>query len=111
MPNVRRSAVLWCRIHRASSRRPSVSCHVGCGLYLPGKIGIVLRVGRPNTHIAGEMFVSGFGVFLYISMALWNASVSRHPFGEVFPVIMRLTVLTPTSARQLLWGNAVEDRR
>ena len=56
----------------------------------------------PNTHIAGESFVSLSGVFLYCRMARWKASVPRSPLGPVLSVIMRLIVFTPTSAIQLL---------
>ena len=105
----RRSQSLMWRWRSASSRAIMVSIQLLCGLYRPGGIGIKSRIGRPNMHLAGDNFVSLSGVFLYCNIARWNASVLRSPLGLVFPVIKRLTVLTPTSARQLLWRNATDD--
>ena len=68
-------------------------------------------VGLPKTHIAGESLVDWSGVFLYCRMACWNESVLRAPSFPMLPVISRLTVFTPISARQLLWGKATELRR
>ena len=68
-------------------------------------------MGLPNTHIAGDSFVSLSGVLRYWSIALWKLLMSSSPLGPVLLVIRRLTVLTPTSARQLLWGKATELRR
>ena len=98
-----------CRLLRASSLFCRVSCHVGCGAYLPGRIGTNSFIGRPKTHMAGDSPVSGSGVFLYVRMARRNESVSREPFGPVFDRIIRLTVFTPTSARQLECGKATDD--
>ena len=67
------------------------------------------RIMRPNTHIAGDIFVSGSGVLRYCKTARCTASVSRSPFPPVLFVIKRFIVLTATSARQLLWGKATED--
>ena len=55
---------------------------VGYGSYLPGWTGIKSLIVRPNTHIAGDSFVSGEGggVFRYWSMAIWNRSVFKEPF-------------------------------
>ena len=59
-----------------------------------------------HTFRRGEL-----GLFLYFSMARWNASASRLPQGPVLFINMRFTVFTPTSTRQLLWGKATMDRR
>ena len=67
------------------------------------------RIMRPNTHIAGDILVSGSGVLRYCKTARCTASVSRSPFAPVLSVIKRFIVLTATSARQLLWGKATED--
>lgn len=61
-------------------------------------------VGLPNTLWAGDCLVKGSGVFLYERIAFWKESLSRSPVLLVLPEISLLTVLTPTSARQLLWG-------
>ena len=95
----------------ASSLALSVSRQVSCGLYFPRIIKMKSRVGRPKTHIAGEIFVSGSGVLRYCSIAICTASVSSSPFGPVLSVMSRFIVFTPISARQLLWGKATDDRR
>ena len=77
----------------------------------PGRIGMKSLIGRPNTHWAGDNFVSGSGVLRYWRMARCNASVSRLPGGLVLLVISRLTVFTVTSALQFECGNATDDRR
>ena len=59
-------------------------------------------MGRPKTRIAGDNLVFLSGQFLYCRIARWNGSKSRSPLGAVLSVIMRLTVFTPISARQLL---------
>ncbi len=100
-----------CRLRRASSLAVSVSCHVAWGWYFPGRTGMKSRIGWPKTHIAGEILVTGSGVFLYCRMARWTASVSRSPFSPVLSVMRRFIVFTPISALQLLWGNATDDRR
>ncbi len=61
-------------------------------------------MGLPNTHIAGDNFVSGSGVLRYCSMALWSESVSSSPFGPVLDVMSLFAVLTPISALQFEWG-------
>ena len=63
----------------------------------------------PNTHIDGDVPVSGSGVLRYCKSALWNASVFRSPASVVLFVRRRLIVFTPISALQLLWGNAVDN--
>ncbi len=40
----------------------------GCSLY--GMVGSRSLVGRPNRHVAGDIFVSGLGPFRYASSAL-----------------------------------------
>ena len=64
------------------------------------------RMRRPKMISAGLTFDTGSGVFLYANMARWNLSVLRVPPGPVLPVSSRLTVFTPSSALQLLWGLA-----
>ena len=81
------------------------------GWYFPGKIGMRSLTGRPNTHMAGDVLVVGSGVFLYCRIASWNASTSMMPSCPTLPVINLLIVLTPTSALQLLCGNATELSR
>ena len=87
------------------------SLHVVCGLYFPGRMGMRSLTGLPNTHMAGDIFVVGSGVFRYWRIAAWNASMLMAPFFPTLPVINLLTVLTPTSALQFLCGNATELRQ
>ena len=68
-------------------------------------------MGLANTAMAGEILVMGSGVFLYVSIARWNASQSSSPLSGVLPASARLTVFTPISARELLCGLATEQRR
>ena len=68
-------------------------------------------IGLPNTHIAGDTFVSGSGVLRYCSMATRKASVSKPPVADVFEVIILFMVLTPISARQFECGKATDDKR
>ena len=82
-----------------------------CGRYWPGRIGMRSLMGLPKTHIAGESLVLGSGVFLYWRIAFWKASMLSGPLRPTLPVMSLLTVFTPTSALQLLWGNATELRR
>ena len=96
------SADFMCRFLNAASLASRVSFQVGWGWYLPCGIGMKSFMGSPNTHIAGDTFVTGSGVFRYWSMALCNISVSSCPFGPVLFVIRRFTVFTPISALQLL---------
>ena len=88
-----------------------MSVQVGCGWYRPGAMGMESLIGRPNRHYAGDNLVLRSGVFRYCRMARWRESVLRFPWGSVLVLIMRFTVLTPISARQLEWGNATEDSR
>jgi len=67
--------------------------------------------GLPNKHMAGDIFVVGSGVFLCSRIAAWNASTLMAPSFPTLPVINLLTVLTTTSALQLLCANATELRR
>ena len=69
------------------------------------------RIDLPNRYCAGDSVVSLTGVFRYCSMARCKASVSRSPLGLVFSVMSLFTVFTPTSALQLLCGNATDDMR
>ena len=68
-------------------------------------------IALPKIHMAGDSLVSGSGVFLYCSIARWKASTSSSPLAPVLLVMSLFTVLTPTSARQLLCGKATDDRR
>ena len=68
-------------------------------------------MGRPNTHCAGESLVLASGVLRYWRMARWSEFVSRLPCASVLSVIIRFTVFTPISARQLECGKATEERR
>ena len=109
--SVRRSEVRIWRLRKASSRSRRESRHVSWGWYFPRWTGMKSLMGRPKTHTAGERCVSRSGVLRYWSMALWNWSVFKDPSVAVLSVMSRLTVFTPTSARQLLCGNATDDRR
>ena len=106
-----RSMARMCRFLRASSLAARDPRQVSCGVYFPGSIGMKSLIGRPKTHIAGDSFVSLSGVLRYCSIARWNASVLSSPFGPVLLVMSLFTVLTATSARQLLWAKATELRR
>ena len=103
------SAAFMCLFLRASSLATRVSRQVSCGLYLPGSIGMKSLIGRPNTHIAGDNFVSESGVFRYWRIARWTPSVSSSPLVPVLLVMRRSTVFTPISALQLLCGNATDE--
>ena len=109
--SVKRSESRRWRCRSAISLEQSVSCHVGWGWYLPGCMGIKSLIWRPKTHIAGDSPVSLSGVFLYWSMARWKGSDCSFPSAPRLPERIRLTVFTPSSARQLLCGNATEEMR
>ena len=49
----RSDARAW-RWRSACSLLSRLSLHVACGMYLPGSRGSKSRVGRPNTHMAGD---------------------------------------------------------
>ena len=66
-------------------------------------------IGWPKMHKAGDNPVSRSGVFRYWSMARWNLSVSSDSLVSVLSVMSCLTVFMPTSALQLLCGNATEE--
>ena len=53
------------RLDKARSRRLRWSDHSVCGRYLSGIPGRRSRVGRPNRQAAGDILVSGSGLFLY----------------------------------------------
>ena len=53
--------------------------------------------------------VSWIGVFRYGRMARETLSLSKEPWGLVFPFTILFAVLTVSSARQLDWGYATED--
>ena len=95
----------------ASSRSCRDSLHVLCGLYFAGRMGMRSFTGLPNTHMVGNIFELGSGVFRYWRIAAWNASMLMVPSFPTLPAINLLTVLTPTSALHLLCGNATELRR
>ena len=96
----------------ASSRNCRYSLHVVCGLYFPGRMGMRSLTGLPNMHIAGDIFVGRvWGVPVLEDRCLECIEVD----GTILPNIASdqsfLTVLTPTSALQLLCGKATELRR
>ena len=72
-------------------------------------MGIKSLIGLPKRIWAGESFVSLSGVLRYCSIARWNLSVCKVPLGPVLSISNRFIVFTPSSARQLLCGNATED--
>ena len=84
---------------------------VSCGWYLPGRMGTRSLMGRPNTCIAGDNFVSLSRVLRCCRTVCWNLSTSSSPLGPVLLVMSLFMDLTPISARQLLWGKAIELRR
>ena len=95
----------------ASSLCCSSSFKVLCGLYLPSKMGMpsltcLLIIGN-----AGENLVTRSMVFLQERIALWKASTSRDPNWLQLSVIILFPCLNASSARQLLWVNATDDRR
>ena len=99
-----RSSAIMCRTRSASSLASSVSRQVQCGRSCPGGAGMKSRMRRPKMISAGLTLDIGSGVFVWANMARWNASVFRDPPGPVLPTNIRLTVLTPSSALQLLCG-------
>ena len=105
----RRSACFICLCLRASSLPDMVACHMGWGSNFAGRTGMKSLICLPNMHWAGEIPVTGSGVFLYCSMAFWNLSVSRDPSAFMLSISILFMVLTPTSALQLLCGKAVDD--
>ena len=109
--SLQRLSAMACLERSALSRMSKFCFHMVWRSNLPGRMGIRSFTGLPNTHMAGDIRVAGSGVFLYCRTALWKASESRLPFAVTLPVSRRFIVLTPTSARQLLWGNATELRR
>ena len=74
------SASFMCLFLCTSSWAASVSCQVGCGLYLPGRIGIKSLMGQPITHWAGDSLVLGSGVLRYCRIAHWSESVFKLPY-------------------------------
>ena len=52
---------MW-RLRRASSLAARELRQVPCGWYLPGRMGMRSRMGRPNICMAGDSFVSLSGV-------------------------------------------------
>ena len=91
-----RSANRTCRLRKASSRASRLSLQVGCGLYLPGRIGIKSLMGLPKIHCTGKSFVSRVVVFRYWSTARrCSLFVSRLSSGLVLLVMRRMIVFTP----------------
>ena len=60
---------------------------------LCGRVGSRSLVGRPRTHIAGDILVSGLGALRYVSRALKKEEL-RVPPGPVLPAIRRLTAVS-----------------
>ena len=109
----------WTRSpHRSGERPPVCSVHLPCaedcrfliavwrrfsegsswGTWsLCGRVGSRSLVGRPRTHIAGDILVSGLGALRYVSRALKKEDL-RVPPGPVLPAIRRFIVLTAVSA-------------
>ena len=111
MCSVQRLSARACLWLRALSLMSRFCFHMVWRSNLPGRMGIRSLTGLPKTHIAGDIRVAGSGVFRYCRIALWKASESRLPLAVTLPVSRRFIVFTPTSALQLLWGNATELRR
>ena len=80
------------------------------GVSLEGRLGSRFLVGRPKRHMAGDIFVSGLGLFLYCRRALWKDDC-RDPPGPVFPAMSLFMVFTPVSALLLAWGKYAEETR
>ena len=75
----------------------------GGGVSLKGRLGSRFLVGRPKRHMAGDIFVSGLGLFLYCRRALWKDD-RRDPPGPVFPAMSLFMVFTPVSALLLAYA-------
>ena len=80
------------------------------GVSLEGRLGSRFLVGRPKRHMAGDIFVSELGLFLYCRRALWKDDC-RDPPGPVFPAMSLFMVFTPVSALLLAWGKYAEETR
>ncbi len=80
------------------------------GVILEGRLGSRSLVGRPKRHMAGDICVSGLGLFLYCRRALWKDDC-RDPLGPVFPAMSFFMVFTPVSALLLAWGKYAEETR
>ncbi len=75
------------------------------GVILEGRLGSRSLVGRPKRHMAGDICVSGLGLFLYCRRALWKDDC-RDPPGQAMSLFM---VFTPVSALLLAWGKYAEE--
>lgn len=64
------SATFMCPFRKDSFLFDRVSRHISCGLQQLGIMDIKSRIGRPNTHIAGDNFVVLSGVLRYRKIAL-----------------------------------------
>ena len=102
-----RSPCRMCLLRKAFSLAVRVQRHriYLYGIYFPGLTRTRSRVGRPNRHWVGDRLVERSGVFLYCMIVRWKLLVTRGPFGPVLFVMIRFTVFTPTSVRQMLCGN------
>ena len=107
---VHRSASFMCLFLRASSVAARVSLQVGWGMLRPGSMSMKSLIGKPNTHWAGDSFVTGSGVFQYWSMARCRALVFRLLCGSVLLVMSRWQFLMPISALQFECGCGTDDR-
>ena len=85
-------ACLWLS---AFSRMSRFCIHILCGSNLPGGAGMRSLTGLPKIHIAGLPDPACFGI--------GGPLIGRRPSS--------MMDLTPTSAQQLLWGNATELRQ
>lgn len=92
--------------HTASSLLFRVFCHVSCGLYFTGRIGIrSLNWSAKITHCMRKLCARCVAVS-------WKPSVVlQSPLEPVLSMIIRFIVLTPISTLQLLCGFATDEIR
>lgn len=83
--SVQRSPARACLWRSAVSLVSRFYLQVAWGLNFPGRMGMRSLTGLPKTHMAGDSFVVGSGVFLYCRTARWNASELRSPLAVTLP--------------------------
>ena len=94
-------ALRWDRLF---SRFRAAVIHSACGLYNVGWDGTKSHSRRWSNNWAGDKPMFWMGVFRYCRTALAALSLSKDPWGPVFPIIILLAVLTASSARPFDWG-------
>merc|ERR1711954_219812 len=106
--------ICFCFLVYCSSLAPSLSSllaralslysltkdHSCFGSYLSFTTGIKSLIYLPYTTWAGDILVSGCGVFLYCNMALKNLSLLTVPSASKLSIRILFPLLTPNSARE-----------